>query len=373
MGEMLLSKVMPAHSLREIDHVAVTVPPERAWPAARGFDAARIPIVRALFVLRILPDRFAALARHRPQPSVASVGVGSIERSRDPGFQVLGEEPGREIVVGAIGRFWNPNIEWKAVAPDAFRHFTEPGWGKVAWSVRVDPRESGGSFILFDVRVGATDPVSFERFRPYWALIGGFSRGIRRALLRSVAKEVGIASPKAIAGDDLLPKARYQRTHVRLLQATPDRVWPWLAQMGCRRAGWYSFDKLDNGGVRSANRIVPELQNLEVGDIVPVTPGGEGGFAVLRVERDRALVFGSPRLLPKGLPAGLKWAAYDSTWAFDLEPVGPEATQLTVRVRAAYEPTLRNGLLRVVVGAAHEIMEAEQLRNLKKRAEARAT
>ena len=372
MTAMLLSKFMPVYSLREIDHVAVTAPPDRAWPPARGFDAARIPFVRGLFELRILPDRIAALARKKPQPSVASVGVGSIERSREPGFQVLAEEPGREIAVGAVGRFWKPNIEWKAVTPDGFRELEEPGWGKVAWSIRVDPRASGGSFVLFDVRVGATDPLSFERFRPYWALIGRFSRAIRRMLLRSVAKEIGIAEPGAIAGDDLLPTARYQRTHLRLLQATPAQVWPWLVQMGCRRAGWYSFDKLDNGGVRSAERIIPELQKIEEGDIIPATPADDGGFAVLRVERERALVLGSPRLLPKGAPPGLKWVPTDSTWAFQLEPVGPEATQLTVRVRAVYAPTLRNGLMRIAVSAAHEIMEAEQLRNLKRRAETRS-
>ena len=373
MSAMLLSKYMPAYSLREVDHVAAGDAPDRVWPLARGFDAARIPFVRALFELRIVPGRIAALARKKAQPSVSSVGVESIERAQGPGFQVLGEEAGREVVVGAIGRFWKPNIEWKAVTPEAFRDFAEPGWGKVAWSVRVDPRGPGGSFVIFDVRVGATDAASFERFRPYWTLIGRFSRAIRRAGLRRMVRAVGAPPPAAIAGDDLLPKARYQRTHTRLLQASPAQVWPWLVQMGRRRAGWYAFDRLDNGGVRSADRIVPELQKLAKGDIIPVTPAGDSGFAVLQLERERALVLGSPRLLPQGAPPGTAWQPSDVTWAFQLEPVGPEATELTVRARAAYEPTIRNGLLRVAVGTAHEIMEAEQLRNLKKRVEARVS
>ena len=80
---------------------------------------------------------------------------------------------------------------------------------------------------------------------------------------------------------------------------------------------------------------------------------------------------GSPRLLPGGAPPGAKWPSYDATWAFQLEPVGPEATELTVRVRGAYEPSVRNGILRMAVGTAHEIMQAAQLRNLKWRAEMR--
>ncbi len=373
MAGMLLAKLMPAYSLREADHVAVSATPERAWPAARGFDAARIPFVRALFEMRIVPERIAALARGRPQPSVSSVGVASVERSAEPGFQVLGEDPGKEIVVGAIGRFWQPKIEWKAVAPEAFRDFAEPGWGRVAWCVRVDPRESGGSFITFEVRVGATDAVSFERFRPYWALIGRFSRAIRRSVLQRTAKEVGLPPRAPVAGDELIPVARYLRTHTRFLEAPPAEVWPWLVQMGYGRAGWYSFDRLDNGGAKSASRIVPSLQNLAEGDLVPATAAGDVAFAVLRLVPGRVLVLGSPTLLPSGLPAAIKPPASDATWAFQLEPVGSDATLLTVRVRGVSAPTLGAGLMRFAVGAAHEIMEAEQLRNLRKRVEARAS
>ena len=71
--------------------------------------------------------------------------------------------------------------------------------------------------------------------------------------------------------------------------------------------------------------------------------------------------------------AGVQWAGYDATWAFQLEPISPEASVLTVRVRGAYEPTLRNGVTQVALAAAHEIMETAQLRNLKRRAEMRTS
>jgi hypothetical protein len=60
--------------------------------------------------------------------------------------------------------------------------------------------------------------------------------------------------------------------HAITIRARPAEIWPWLVQMGCRRAGWYSYDGLDNGGVRSAERILPEFQQVQVGDIFPATP-----------------------------------------------------------------------------------------------------
>ena len=57
------------------------------------------------------------------------------------------------------------------------------------------------------------------------------------------------------------------------IAAPPERVWPWRVQMGAGRAGWYSYDRIDNGGRPSADRIVPELQRLAVGDVMPAVPG----------------------------------------------------------------------------------------------------
>jgi len=369
MSNLMIAKFLPVPSLREVDHVAVAAAPGKAWPAARAVDLARMPFVRFLFEARVLPDRARALLRGLEQPALESIGVESVEKSEGPGFMILGEEPGREVVVGAVGRFWKPRIEWADITPDQFAGFAQPGWGKVAWCIRVDPREAGGSWITFEVRVGATDAASLGKFKPYWRLIGRFSRAIRRSALKRVARELGEAPLAPVAGGDLLKEARFDRTHHQFIEAPPDRVWPWLAQMGCRRAGWYSYDFLDNGGVKSANRILPEAQKLAVGDILPATPKDTGGFAVLQMDRGRSLVLGSPRLLPNGGPAGLAWGPYDATWAFQLEPIGTDATNLVVQVRAQFEPSLRSEMTRLVVGTAHQIMQPEQLRNLKARVE----
>jgi hypothetical protein len=79
----------------------------------------------------------------------------------------------------------------------------------------------------------------------------------------------GDETRRELPGDEPLPSAKGQWTNAITIRARPSEIWPWLVQMGCRRAGWYSYDGLDNGGVPSAERIVPELQQVEVGDLFP--------------------------------------------------------------------------------------------------------
>jgi hypothetical protein len=81
----------------------------------------------------------------------------------------------------------------------------------------------------------------------------------------------------ALPGDDLLPQARAEITHHVDIASPPELVWPWLVQMGRGRGGWYSWDLLDNGGARSAERIIPALQKLAVGDVLPIRSTGPEG------------------------------------------------------------------------------------------------
>ena len=91
---------------------------------------------------------------------------------------------------------------------------------------------------------------------------------------------------KALPGDDLVPEAGAVETRGITIDATPAEVWPWLAQMGYGRGGWYSYDQLDMKG-HSTMEILPEWQGLKVGDIVPTHP--DGGFEVRLLEPERAL------------------------------------------------------------------------------------
>lgn len=172
---------------------------------------------------------------------------------------------------------------------------------------------------------------------------------------------------RALPGDAILAAPRAQATHHVDIAAPPERVWPWLVQMGCGRAGWYSWDFLDNGGVASADRIIPSLQRIAVGDILPMRPKGGDGFAVLVIDPPRSLVLGDPSLLPGRTAPG---DAPRGTWAFALEPSGDNGTRLVVRVRIDHRPSLPAAVLGPLIRGVHAVMERKQLRTLKQRVEA---
>jgi hypothetical protein len=141
----------------------------------------------------------------------------------------------------------------------------------------------------------------------------------------------------------------------------PADIWPWLVQMGCRRAGWYSYDGLDNAGVPSAERIVPELQRVEVGDLFPWTPTADDGFVVQAVEPGRALVIG-----------GDAGTLYRVRWAFVLEPIDETRTRLLTRSSGEYERFAVALRLRLLAHPVHFAMQRRQLLNLKRRVEGSA-
>jgi proline iminopeptidase len=176
-----------------------------------------------------------------------------------------------------------------------------------------------------------------------------------------------------LPGDDLIPEARGSSTHGVTIRASAARIWSWLVQMGCGRAGWYSYDSLDNGGTPSAQQIVPELQSLDVGDILPSRPNRSDGFEVLRIEPPHLLVLGAYFNL-RGLRS-LPWeqarprAYLRSTWVFLLRSAGENQTRLIVRARGVWRPKFLQYLINSFAGPAHVIMQRRQLLNLKDRAE----
>jgi hypothetical protein len=126
--------------------------------------------------------------------------------------------------------------------------------------------------------------------------------------------------------------------------------------MGCRRAGWYSYDGLDNGSVPSANGIASEFQRVSVGDILPWTPTANDGFVVRGVEPERALLLGE------------KTGSF--SWALVLEPIDETSSRLIARARAWYKHLGVGLMLRLVWRPIHYGMQRRQLLNLKRRVEA---
>ena len=168
---------------------------------------------------------------------------------------------------------------------------------------------------------------------------------------------------RALPGDELIPQAIDTLTHGVTIRRGPSGVWPWLVQMGAgSRAGWYSYDWLDNGRQPSAERIVPELQRPAVGTIFPGLPGLTDGFTMLAIEPERVLTLGW--LKPDGTP--------QVTWTFVLDEVAPGRTRLLVRVRGG--PGYRfHGLplplTKLVIRVVHFIMQRKQLFGIQQRVE----
>lgn len=174
-------------------------------------------------------------------------------------------------------------------------------------------------------------------------------------------------------GDELVPDPNGGATMATTLPAPPEKVWPWLVQMGGGRGGWYSWDLVDNDGVRSAGRIVPEWQDLVPGQhLYRVPEGPTNWWTVAFVEPNRTLVlqtsygfFGrsfDPRT------GAVPWASTEGTWAFYLNEAPDGRTRLVVRTRSRSRPPLLTLPLTLLVGEpVHLIMQSRQFHNLRSR------
>ena len=170
-------------------------------------------------------------------------------------------------------------------------------------------------------------------------------------------------SEEQLPGDDLIENADITATRAITIQASADQVWPWIAQLGQGRGGFYSYDFLENlvgCDIHSADRVVPDWQDVEVGDKVRFGP--EVGLAVASLDQGRSVV------LRGGVPIGNTPAPYDSTWAFVLRDEPSKTTRLLVRERYAYtRPWAR--LIVEPTEVLSFVMSQKMLRGIKARAE----
>ncbi len=181
-----------------------------------------------------------------------------------------------------------------------------------------------------------------------------------------------VESGELLPGDELVGEPRYRTTRAVTVAAPVDRVWSWLVQLGQGRGGLYSYDWLENLvglHMHSAERIIPELQDLAVGDLVRMVPEGTEpslSFAVTRLEPPHLLVLGPGGTREQAFDAGLPYAF----WTFRLIPLAPRTTRLVVRFQSDFRPTAAGWLMnRYALAPVHFLMERKMLLGIKKRAE----
>ena len=190
---------------------------------------------------------------------------------------------------------------------------------------------------------------------------------------------------RPLAADAIIPDPIFTSTHAITIDAPAERVWPWIVQMGSGRAGWYSWDAIDNGGMPSAGTIVPALQAVAPGDIMPAVPGAKDAFLVSAVEPNRDLLLTVPN----------RHGGSAVAWEHFLQPLDGGRTRLIVRGRASRDwidlartrPPAGNRRILIerayaalarlprplLIGFAalgHRIMEARHLRGIRRRSAA---
>jgi hypothetical protein len=355
----VIQKYLPYPRHCEVHRIFVEAIPEVAWNVARHFDGAQIPWVRFFFDLRGIGD---LISGHKSDSTDRRLGVDQVAES-STGFHVLHETPGKEVVVGAIGQFWHLDIPFGEIQPDEYASFHEHGWGKVAWAIRVEPYHNG-STISFELRTTATDERSWNTFSRYYKLISIGSIPIRNAVMSHLEAELGkMRFPHdheiVYPGDELIPEARYSITFHKLIEAPVSLVWRYLMQLGCDRAGWYSIDALDHGGLPSIDLLIDGWETRKPGDRLAATLALDSFYEVYAVEPEKHFVIGGE--------TGRLGGPFKMTWAFVTEAVGDDATHLVSNARMVASPKWAEWFMgNLLYPPIHGLMSGVQLKNLKR-------
>jgi hypothetical protein len=174
-ADELLDRFVPDYEVVERHHVHVMAPAPITLAAAADTNLMESRIVRAIFAGRQL------LLGSRPEKPSGPTGL--LDSTLALGWRVLAERPGREIVIGAVTQPWLPNVVFRGLPPQEFERFREPGYVKIAWTLRADPVTEVESIFRTETRVMTTDATARRRFRWYWARVAPGVSLIRRMSL----------------------------------------------------------------------------------------------------------------------------------------------------------------------------------------------
>lgn len=188
--DTLLDRFMPSYEVVERHKVRIAAPAEITLAAARDMDLQDSAIIRGVFRAREL------LLGSRPDEIAPPRGL--LAQTKALGWRVLAEVPDREIVMGAVTQAWLANVLFRGLPPEEFAAFNEPGYVKIAWTLRADPIAAGESVFRTETRAITTDPTAREKFRWYWAKASPGIWLIRRMTLGPLKREAERRAQTAI-------------------------------------------------------------------------------------------------------------------------------------------------------------------------------
>jgi hypothetical protein len=176
-----LDRFIPTYEAVDRHRIRVQAPAAMALRAACDLNLQSSPILRAIF--RARERILGGKPNNKPVPSELLAMVTAM------GWRVLAEIPDREVVVGSVTQPWAAEVVFRPIPADEFRDFQEPGWVKIAWTLRADAVGADDSIALTETRVATTDPIARAKFRRYWAFFSPGIALIRRIALRRVKQD----------------------------------------------------------------------------------------------------------------------------------------------------------------------------------------
>jgi hypothetical protein len=156
-------------------------------------------------------------------------------------------------------------------------------------------------------------------------------------------------------GDTIVIKPDFNAIRGITIEAMPSDIWKWIVQIGSKRAGWYSIDWIDNSGIPSSEEIIPESQEISVGQFIPFTPDQKNGMWVKEFKEYKYIL----------------WIdnAGKATWVWYLIPFGQNSTRLITKLRTKYTWTSFWIIYYLIYDLGDIIMMSKCMKGIKRRAE----
>jgi hypothetical protein len=174
----MLDDFLPSYDLNEVHSISTSAAPAAVMEAIRDLTPGEVPVLVALMAIRSVP----ALLQRRRLP----VRGPLLDGFRRSGFAQLHEAPD-ELVLGGVGRFWQPSGGLRRIEAAEFAGFAEPGWAKAAFNFQIE-RVGGRTVLRTETRIATTDEHARRSFGRYWRLIHPGSALIRLAWLRAIRR-----------------------------------------------------------------------------------------------------------------------------------------------------------------------------------------